>query len=341
MFPIGNGWLGGDAAYSIPINGDQILWLFGDTFTDLNHTGHRSFPLMVGNSVGVSTRSQTGWVMQYFYGSDEARNPRAFFVSQKPGIRFWPRHGFYWRGETHVFLSEVEHTAPGPYGFEITGTQEAVFDVKSIKNNSPVQYREIHTPKNFLIASAITESRGLQYVFSTLDEYGRLGRRPVFLSRYDGRRWEYFSKTRQWKRGLYEKDALEAVADGANEMSVTYSESTKRWLMVYSDKDIISGQIFVRQAKELTGPWSEPKVLYQVPEIVGSERTPYAFTYAAKLHSELNKDNKTLALTYVVNLDEDSSDRKRYEDSSLWRIVKPENYRFYVPVLTYVPIPTP
>jgi hypothetical protein len=31
-FPYREGWLGGDAAYSIPIAPDTSLWLFGDSF---------------------------------------------------------------------------------------------------------------------------------------------------------------------------------------------------------------------------------------------------------------------------------------------------------------------
>ena len=31
-FPYENGWLGADAAYSIPLGSGKSLWLFGDTF---------------------------------------------------------------------------------------------------------------------------------------------------------------------------------------------------------------------------------------------------------------------------------------------------------------------
>jgi hypothetical protein len=54
--------------------------------------------------------------------------------------------------------------------------------------------------------------------------------------------------------------------------------------------------IGVRTAPALTGPWSEPRIVYRPPEANG----PRPFVYAAKAHPEVSAADE-LVLTYAVN----------------------------------------
>ena len=53
-FPYANGWLGGDAAYSIPIGGTRSVWLFGDTFVGEPGGLNRQGSEFIHNSIAVS-----------------------------------------------------------------------------------------------------------------------------------------------------------------------------------------------------------------------------------------------------------------------------------------------
>jgi hypothetical protein len=62
-FPDQNGWLGGDAAFSVPLpdrEPDASLWLFGDTFVARGDLSERRFPF-VANSIGLSRCGADGF----------------------------------------------------------------------------------------------------------------------------------------------------------------------------------------------------------------------------------------------------------------------------------------
>src|SRR5689334_15647058 len=48
-------WLGGDAAISVPLSSDRVLWLFGDSFVDETAPYTRSEATFVHNTVAVQT----------------------------------------------------------------------------------------------------------------------------------------------------------------------------------------------------------------------------------------------------------------------------------------------
>ena len=57
-FPYDRGWLGADAAYSIPLDNDRTLWLFGDTFCApliAPKPGPRAGSSMIANSIAISS----------------------------------------------------------------------------------------------------------------------------------------------------------------------------------------------------------------------------------------------------------------------------------------------
>ena len=50
-----HGGLGADAAYSIPLKDGRDLWIFGDTLEGAQRVVQQNTPVMVRNSIGVST----------------------------------------------------------------------------------------------------------------------------------------------------------------------------------------------------------------------------------------------------------------------------------------------
>ena len=51
FFPYKQGWLGGDSAYSIPLDSSSTLWLFGDTFVGKTNATDRRQSVMIHNSI--------------------------------------------------------------------------------------------------------------------------------------------------------------------------------------------------------------------------------------------------------------------------------------------------
>jgi len=59
QFPDQDGWYGGDGAYSIDLDGQRSLWLFGDTFAseEKGRKNRIGMDVILGNTLAVSTCS--------------------------------------------------------------------------------------------------------------------------------------------------------------------------------------------------------------------------------------------------------------------------------------------
>jgi len=60
FFPDQDGWYGGDAAYSIALDDQRTLWLFGDTFAACEawRQDRVGMDVVLGTTVGISTCSK-------------------------------------------------------------------------------------------------------------------------------------------------------------------------------------------------------------------------------------------------------------------------------------------
>src|SRR6266436_564179 len=127
-FPYKDGWLGGDAAYSVPFASNQSLWLFGDSFVGDSNARSRASSKLVRNSVGISTHDDTsGWSIKYFWKRKGKSDPKAFFEPKEgAGYFYWPMDGFQAGEKLYIALSRVRTIDKGgPFNFEITGVDLA------------------------------------------------------------------------------------------------------------------------------------------------------------------------------------------------------------------------
>jgi hypothetical protein len=119
-----------------------------------------------------------------------------------------------------------------------------------------------------------------------------------------------------WEPGLQPERAMPLMNDNASEMSVERESGPDGWIAVYGspiqvgeapstgDDPALSGRIYLRRADRLTGPWSERRVLYEIPEIEavrGGGGDPNTICYAAKAHAGFQTPGHLL-VTYVCNL---------------------------------------
>lgn len=157
-FGDGEGWFGGDAAYSIPLPVGEAatsLWLFGDSFVSRpNEDPGRRYPF-VHNSIALSRCSERGeWSIEYFSRATNRSEPEAFFVpdlqaswvrdsveSTGGGVYYWLFDGFLTEHALFVGLLRVGDSEPrGPFGlpFRLLG-----MDLARIENyaDSPDEWK--------------------------------------------------------------------------------------------------------------------------------------------------------------------------------------------------------
>jgi hypothetical protein len=87
-------------------------------------------------------------------------------------------------------------------------------------------------------------------------------------------------------KGLVSEFTVEKMDEGGRSI----------WVLIQSEP-LLGKRIFVRTASRPEGPWSAPRTIYSVPEVVANRSY---FTYAAKGHARLSRPGELL-VTYLVN----------------------------------------
>jgi hypothetical protein len=299
-------WLGGDAAVSIALDGERVLWLFGDTFTTEAVPAALAAPpprtragaRFVRNSVGVQ-HGLDPISAQIEFAIGHARDGgAASFFADEAGAWFWPGSGAYLDGTLIVFLERMrEDRAPGGLGFRSAGwTAVRVRDPRAPP--SEWQLERIATPDTGELGAvgvAVVVEGAFVYAYAVREP----GDHAVTLLRWPRAAFargellapEYFGGA---QRGFGPPPGAIVVADGATEFSVTRS-APGRYLLVQS-RGFGAAPIALRFAAALGGPWSASRDVFRPDEAA----RPNALVYAARAHPEQDAGGD-LALTYASN----------------------------------------
>jgi hypothetical protein len=311
VFPLqtrqAQGWLGADAAYSIPLSGGRDLWIFGDTLYGTERVVEGNVPKMVRNSIGVSTCRSGHWNIRYAIRHDAQGKPADFFHAQHPNTWYWALDGFRVGSDVWVTLLCVRATeAKSAMGFATCGSDLARIESPG---QDPQQWKISYFP---LVAdgvqaypSATTAVDGRYANLFALDEHGPkpLIAARVPLSGMDDPHGnlEYLSRDGQWVKGFDPANAHAVMTPGMTELSIRYHPELGRWLAVMFDPTAFSPKILLRSASAATGPWTDGQTIYSVPEMIpgtpGYDKD--TFCYAGKEHPEF--EHGDLVFTYVCN----------------------------------------
>ena len=336
-----SGWLGGDAAYSIPLPDGRDVWIFGDTLYGSHRIVHGNDPQMVHNSIGISTCANRQWQLRYFLRQDKAGQPTSFFSPKDATHWYWALDGFYAKGDLWVTLLCLRAPArpvASAMNFETCGVDLAQV---SQLDREPQQWKVTVHPlvadgvKAYPSATTVVHD-GYAYLFALYES----GTRPLLVTRIPvaaldkpAAHLEYLGSDDAWHAGFDPAHAKEVMRQGSPELSIRYHPELGRWVAVSFAPDIFSDRIILRTAPTLTGPWTSSEsaiTLYRVPETrSGSGPGHEIFCYAAKEHPELETPEfgrpGEIVFTYVCNA---------FSPSEL--VVRPDIYR---PQVVRVPMP--
>jgi len=304
------GWQGGDAAYSIPLPDGRNVWIFGDTLygKDRAVVGHD--PRQVHNSLGISTCDAKGnWHLHYILKRDKAGHPENYFSPANPQHWYWAMDGFAARGDLWVTLLCIRHAPkPSPWAMDFETCGSDLAQVSHLDRDPQQWDVTIHplVPDGVkAYPSATTVVHGdYAYLFALYEA----GTRPLLVTRiplsgldHPAAHLEYLATNGAWKPGFEPTDAKEVMKDGTSELSIRYHAELNQWLAVMIDPAGFSDKVLLRTAPDLTGPWTEGKVIYHIPEMLpGPTRDKNTFCYAVKEHPELEPKGQLL-FTYVCN----------------------------------------
>jgi len=299
-------WLGADAAFSIPLDEERVLWLFGDTFVATSPALRRAEAGFARNTVGLQTGRDPRTATMRFSWREVDGEPRSFFPDE--GERwFWPQHGIRLGRGLLVFLTRVRDTPGEGLGFKADGWRVAVIADAS---GAPETWEPVllapEAPAGWVVGAALC-TLGPHVVALAFREPGdhsgalvrwpraalcdAAGRPRASAAAFAGAEWWMGDGWRTLAPGA---EPAIVLADAGPESSLHHDAASGRWLHVRS-VGFGATTIGVSWAPRIEGPWSGPLEVFRPPE---SDR-PDAFVYAAKAHPELRCDG--LAVTYAAN----------------------------------------
>jgi hypothetical protein len=307
VFQRTNGWIGADGDYSVQLSDDKILWLFSDTWTGEVIDGKRVKPRMINNSLGIQRGTNpTNASVEYFYRQDKEGNATAFFKPKDERGYFWPFAAVKTSRGLFVFLQRVETYKTGtPFGFRLFETWLA-----EIKNpdDDPMRWKikqrkipfaKFSPNETLLLGAAVLHEKEFVYIYGSQSrtENGKK-KSHMIVARVpeekfaDFGKWQFFTDD-GWKNST--RNLTPLCPDMPAECSVSWLPALNQYAFVHSVA--LNGNISIRLAPTVTGPWSEPKQIYQTPESA-REGT---FCYAGKAHPELSATTNELVITYAAN----------------------------------------
>jgi hypothetical protein len=329
FFPYSGGWLGADAAYSIPLDSTTTVWLFGDTFVGQ----HRAASAMIHNSIAIRKCKGT-CELTYWWSAMHTAKPDGFFKTPESNY-FWPLDGFTYEGRLYVFLEQMHALREGgAFGFDYSSIKLAtISNPKEDPDRWVISYRSISEGNRVVpgIATAIPAEPGEGYghVFTL---FRRSAPEPfVGLMRFalidlpankNGIHWQYLSKDKHWldwTPSTSPDNAWNAFKGNVTEMSVKYHPESHSWLAIFPTPGFLSKTASYVYSRDLSGPWSNPRPFFSYSEMQknDSRYTPSIFCYAAKEHPELESTGN-LVFSYACN------SQKETEIFTDMRLYRPE-----------------
>ena len=294
------GWLGSDVAKSVRLDENRLVWFFGDTFIGAIVDGKRQAGArFINNSIAIQDLSQpAGLQFTYHWGAADT----SFFPHQPgtPGTLYWPTSGFMFGGELFIFCYSVAS------GLNVENAT-LIRVANPLEHPADWQWQAVDYGVG---GPSLGFHTGFHIEGDTILALGyqdQPGGRAAVLARMSGaallggalgEALEYWVETPDGP-GWSDSPAglIPLFRPGVTESDVQYLPEFG--MFVSTSYNPFVGRINLVFAEQLTGPWSGPFCLYDIPEFIGGPSDIIA--YAARPHAELPRATGEIVLSYATN----------------------------------------
>lgn len=336
QFPYKDGWLGGDAVFSLALGGSnqKTLWMFGDTFINTNNPEKRGGPgaTIVANTIAISECQEDQFKLEYFWQSSSALGSsqhQAFFPGD--GRETWPGSAVIINEKLHIFAMIVHKDSKLPGGFAVEGTRLITIDNYQDRPQAwKTRIKDFGTGLEILagISNIITEHHLLLYSSLHTQKGQPMALLRCPLNDIESCRPELLTNSGWRTHEGNLKDAKILLQGAGTEFSV--AKIDKRYVATFNSiRDFFpAADVTIAFAKHPEESFGEPQIVEKFPGNPDFGGTKQAYCYAAKEHPHL-RQGSTAIITYVCNsfdfLGETVSNLKLYQvrvietDLSLYR----------------------
>ncbi len=302
LTPQASGWIGSDVAHSIPLPNGTSVWLFGDTLVGTVTNGKRDGgAAFINNSIGIQNRTAIPPTQVDFYWGS---GPSSFFPHQPgtPGDYYWPTMGTLLGDELFVFCYSVG-PGTGGLGFQLENTTllripnpldpPGSWTVNAYDLGIDNSIRGFH--------SAVIVEEPYLYLMG-YDGAGNMAlARSLTADLLAGGLSETFQYWTQGPTGPQwsstPDNLVPLFAPRNTETDIHYEPAWGRYFVTTYNP--FTPTIYLTTAESLTGPWTEPVCIYEIPEhdIVSFS----VISYAVRPHPELSTQPGELVISYATN----------------------------------------
>lgn len=311
-------WRGSDDAYSIPLDGDRTLWLFGDTFVARPGSPTRVGSSFIRNSVAVQTGRDPLTATMEFAWRGGPDDPVDFFPGEGPGTGaewFWPVHGIHSDGRLLLFVMACDLPPGGdahdPLGisFRVTGWRAFTVPNAAEPPSRWVLRPLLDRPETGggVLGTAVLVSDDVAFLWSYAAGVAHLARVPVASAVAGDLRSISWWTGAGWSPSF--ADAAVALDPALTEFTVHRLADGRLCLVDVAPLHGPEAAVNVRFADKPQGPWTDREVACVIPEGARDD----AFVYAGKAHPEQLANG--VAVTYASN---GTHLAKLYGDESLY-----------------------
>ena len=283
----GNGWTGGDIAYSYKLNDGRSVWLFGDSFLDTVYPNRKRPVNGFIHSVFATTRSMGDDFTTIVRGTLD--NPQTLFPAKEP-IQYWSNCAFTNTAGTKLYVQLVTIKSTGDgglFGFEVTGNAMGIMNLPDFALE-----RIISTNNSGTIdwSSCTYEEGDYVYIYGAestkYNKYMHVSRRK---RNTPFRNVEFYNGT------AWVKDSAQSkrIIGGLSQQYSVFQHKGKDYLL--SQGTLLDDDIFMWDAASPVGPFSNKRHVYKTPQYGGN-----IITYNATVHYEFTEGDKLL-VGYCTN----------------------------------------
>jgi hypothetical protein len=286
--------------------------MFSDSYIGSGNATSRKEPglSMIANSLAIETCAPDGKAhVRYYWNYMNTKTPQPLFRTFTPRYKFWVNGAFKTNSCLYVVLQKIgPKRAPDPK--DLFSFSELGYTLAKINDpeNDPFSWNIKLMPLPAFssplsnITSAVQTGDHVYFFLNRNDKAQHLVRKKIDFLDDPEKPFEYFALNKSWKTG-FELNDMDTVIHGFRSTTVTYHPELRKWLMV-CDIEFMQTQIKVRTATELTGPWSEEKTIYEIPELdpASTSYTKGNFCYSPReCPPYYNRENEEVLFTYDIN----------------------------------------
>ncbi|HXE07358.1 MAG TPA: DUF4185 domain-containing protein [Acidobacteriaceae bacterium] len=298
-------WLGSDAAFSIDLGNNRVLWLFGDTWIAHPGSHSRRSAAFIHNTVAIEHGYDPSEAAINFFWRTQHNEPSEILPSEGDAW-IWPHSGIRIGNSLIVFGERVApDRTKNSLGFRGVGWNAYLISNPDADPSSWHPRKIAERRDDIILASAVLQQGNFVYLFGPGDPHNlylaRITPQNLLAGNLSSLVWWTGSN---WSRATSSRKPI--LRDVDTETSIQ-RDALGRFVEINS-QGFGASDIVMRTAPALTGPWSASRIIYRPPE--SDQHDP--FVYAAKSHAELR--GADLVLTYATNgfTDHVMDDMSRY-----------------------------